>query len=175
MCSNASQLPKHVEVSEFANSSVNLRDNFRWTCNLCQEVIRAKLAKSLQCARRRHIEKAHPRKAKLANPIAKKRILIATASAEIPEPQRSWSCPKCNKGFGWLSNRSLTASRLAREKTCYHLTAKQLRQRCYERASWKAKHDKLNQENAALKRSQTDDAIAEYNKQGLGSVVRVPA
>ena len=100
-----------------------------------------------------------------------RRILIAAASAEIPEPQRSWSRSRCNKGFGWLSNRNLTASRLAQQNACYRLTAKQLRKRCCERASWKANHDKLNQHNAALRRSQTDAAIAEYNKQGLGLMV----
>ena len=151
-----------------------IADQYRWTCNLCQEVFRTRMPRSLSCARRGHIQKVHPGKAKHVTPVFRKRMQIATPSADIPVDQRSWSCPKCNKGFAWMSQRSLNASRLAHEKVCYGLTTQQLRKRCYVRDSWKTKHVALNKNNALLRRNETATAIQDFNAKGPGFAFRVP-
>ena len=150
-------------------------DRFQWTCNLCHEVLRGRLQRSLSSARLRHIKKVHPKKAKQVLPAFKKRIEIATPSAAIPDEQRSWTCPKCKQGFAWMNAGTLRRSRRAHEQACYGLSAKQMRKRCYTRSSWKAKHAKTVENNAALRRSRTDQSMREYNAKGFGPVFRIPA
>ena len=149
-------------------------DKYRWTCNLCQEVLRGNKYKSISCARLRHVQQVHKKEAKKVHPLLKKRVQIVTPSAAIPPDQRSWSCPKCNKGFGSLTTTALLRSRLAHEKQCYGLTSKQLKKRCYSRESWQAKHKKTVADNAAINRGRTDDAIKQYNAVGPGFLFRVP-
>ena len=63
----------------------------------------------------------------------------------------------------------------AHEQKCHNLSNAELRKRCYKRASWIAKHTRLNKDLAAKKRKATDDAVGKYNAQGPGQAVRLPA
>ena len=153
----------------------NVPDQYTWTCNLCCQVLRNRLKRSLACSRRRHIAKSHPGKARLVRPAFKQHAQLASASSAIPVSQRAWECPKCHQGLPWMPKTALRASQLAHEKACYNLSARQMRKRCYKRASWQAKHQKLQEQNAAAKRGKTDEAIRIYNQTGPGFCFRIPA
>ena len=147
---------------------------FVWPCNLCQEVFRGRMKKSVACARRRHIQAVHPKQAHLVEPAFKKRIKIVQPS-DIPASQRAWSCNKCKKGLPLgMSFRALKASYRAHEVECYGLSKKQLKKRCYKRQSWKNKHGKTVDDTAAAKRASNDEIIRDYNAKGPGWIFRVP-
>ena len=149
---------------------------YSWTCNLCHEVLRNNLKRSLACSRLRHVKKAHPGQAKKVQPAFKRRAEIAMASSELPADQRAWHCPKCGKGLAWMSATALRLSQKAHEQECYGLTAKQMKAKYYKRQSWIDKHKKLNAQNSATKLSRTNDAIADYNATGKGGwAFRIPS
>ena len=85
-----------------------ISEQFVWTCNLCQQVFRYNNKKSLSCARRRHIAKAHRTKRKAVHtcflPKNKSLDPIAEASDQIPTDQRAWTCK--NAARAWLSWRN---------------------------------------------------------------------
>ncbi len=105
---------ERFQVQAAEDTTVNRVDSFQWTCNLCDQVFRGKFLKSIECMRRRHIAKAHPKQGHLVNLPVRRKPQIVDPSVYIPEDQRMWSCPKCSKGFHYMSKRVLKLSKEAR-------------------------------------------------------------
>lgn len=104
----------------------------------------------------------------------RKKLQIVEPSAYIPEDQRMWTCPKCSKGFQYLTNRVLKLSKEVHLTKCYGITLKKLRSLKYKSPHWKAHHKKLVQDNSKKKKSQSDKRIQEHNKEGNTVLFRVP-
>ena len=67
----ASSRPAPTRADPEAGSGAvkaGLSEQFVWTCNLCKQVLRYTNKRSLSCGRRRHVQKAHPKKKKLVAP-----------------------------------------------------------------------------------------------------------
>ena len=163
------------QVQAAEDTTVNRVDNFQWTCNLCDQVFRGKLLKSIECMRRRHIAKVHPKQGHLVNLPVRRKPQIVEPSVYIPDDQRMWSCPKCSKGFHYMSKRVLKLSKEAHLTKCYGITLKKLRSLKYNSPHWKAHHKKLVQDNAQNKKDKSDERIQEYNKENDAGLFRIPA
>ena len=163
------------QVQAAEETSTNRVDSFQWTCNLCDQVFRGKFLKSIECSRRRHIAKAHPKQGHLVNMPARRKHQIVEPSVYIPEDQRMWTCTKCSKGFPYMSQGALKRNKEAHLTKCYGMTLKKLRSLKYNSLHWKAHHKKLVQDNAKKKRDKNDQRIQEHNKECGACLFRIPA
>ena len=167
--------PEDFQVQVAEDTTVNRIDSFQWTCNLCDQVFRGKFLKSIECSRRRHIAKTHPKQGHLVNLPVRRKAQIVEPSVYIPEDQRMWSCPKCFKGFHYMSKRMLKLSKDAHLTKCYGMTLKKLRSLKYNSPHWKAHHKQLVQDNAQNKKDKSDKKIQEYNNDNDACIFRIPA
>eukprot|EP00435_Cladocopium_sp_Y103_P071626 s534_g38.t1 len=155
-----------------------ISEQFVWTCDLCQQIFRYTNKRSLSCARRRHIAKAHKSKKKAVHRCFPRRNEclepIAEASNEIPLDQRAWSCPKCNKGLASMRPFLLKKSRDAHVMKCYGYTKAKFRKLGYKNPIWKAHQKQLSKSNAAKKVALTDNAIQLYNEKKQARAFRIP-
>ena len=130
-----------------------LSEQFVWTCNLCKQVLRYTNKRSLSCARRRHVQKAHPKKKKLVAPCFPRRNTcldpIAEASEHLPCDQRVWSCPKCHKGLPSMKQHLLKKSRDKHIMQCYGYTKAKFRKLRYRNPAWIQTNLEVNRDNAA--------------------------
>eukprot|EP00438_Fugacium_kawagutii_P000347 Skav204708 [mRNA] locus=scaffold3332:74506:81342:+ [translate_table: standard] len=163
----------------FAQSIVTGRsETFVWQCNLCQHTLRYSNKRSLSCARRRHIAKAHPGKHKavhLCFPKYNESLEpIAEASALIPEDQRVWSCPKCGKGLPSMPHFLLKKARDKHVMACYGYSKTKLRKLHYQSPIWKQHREQLNKQLQERANSRTDSILQEYNAKTQAGAARIP-
>ena len=155
-----------------------LSEQFVWTCNLCKQVLRYTNKRSLSCARRRHVQKAHPKKKKLVAPCFPRRNTcldpIAEASEHLPCDQRVWSCPKCHKGLPSMKQHLLKKSRDKHIMQCYGYTKAKFRKLRYRNPAWIQTNLEVNRDNAAKTKQKTEDALIAYNERTATRSFRIP-
>lgn len=157
----SAQHGKHDSKIRSKTSYRSHRDNFTWTCNLCQFVVRKDTKHKCTVARGHHLRNFHPDTRHLATAAFHKPAEIIPVSS-LPAEQRSWTCQRCGLGLPSLASWSWRKSKAAHTKACADMSPKDIYyQNIRSEAGRQACREKQTAEVAARK------AVALENMQKL--------